>query len=203
MAQSANDNRPPSSGQDHDHGHGEANHFLFAQLPFAAQLLVWGMRQWVSTLKAGDDFAALTGAGFAQFGLAPAGQALDDVFHVIAVSARRQIDIRCVKCRWASEDEILLIDCVGAAQENQFSLAYAGLLEILSPAATRLVMPSLIALATFFAHAGLTVTSRASGPQTNRPDISGAIPETAQRSRRLLQRAAENIAGLEIPALVH
>jgi hypothetical protein len=177
--------------------------YPFEQLPFAAQLLVWGMRQWVSALKNGHDFAALTGDGFAQFSLGDAGQSLDDLFQVVAVSARRQIDIRCVKCRFASEDEILLIDCLGAAQDGHFSLAYAGLLEILPPAATRHVMPTVIALAKFFAHAGLVIRSQKPPLETTHANPSGVIDPQGQRSRRLLQRAAENIAGLEIPALVH
>jgi hypothetical protein len=199
MAHSANDNRPTAATDHSD----ETQHYPFETLPFTAQLLVWGMRQWVSALKSGGDFASLTGDGFAQFGLGDAGQALDDLFQVVAVSARRQIDIRCVKCRFVSEDEILLIDCLGAAQEGQFSLAYAGLLEILPPAATRHVMPTLIAMAKFFSHAGLAITSQKTPAELDRRDRPAAAEARGKQTRRLLQHAAENLAGLEIPALVH
>jgi hypothetical protein len=199
MAQSANDNKHAAKHKHPD----DHNHYPFDQMPFAAQFLVWGMRQWVNALKSGQDFASLTGGGFAQFNLAEAGQSLDDLFQVIAVSAQRQIDIRCVKCRWASADEILLLDCVSACQSAQYDLAYAGVLEILPPAAARHVMPSLISLAKLCAHAGLTVTLEKPAAK-RRPQVSlGTVEEADRRASRLSRQMAGNIDALEIPALVH
>lgn len=197
MARSANDNQSQLSAPDA----GTAFH----DLPFAGQLLIWGMRQWVTALKRRQDFAAVTGAGFAQFGLAAAGQALDDLFQVIAVSATRQIDIRCVKCRQVSADEMLLLDCLGTAQEDRLNLAYAGLLEILPPAAARHAMPGLISLAKITAHARLSLRSDNAPPATGKASTATGSDASPHRAAppRLLDRAADRLELLEVPALVH
>jgi hypothetical protein len=204
MGRSANDNLPASSKAAQEDG------CVFQDLPFGGQLLVWGMRHWVTALKSGQDFAAMTGDGFAQFGLAAAGQSLDDLFQIIAVSAARQIDIRCVKCRRVSADEQLLLDCLAAAQDGDLPLGYAGLLEILPPAAARHAMPTLISLAKITAHAGLLlrharqarsqpgVSSAAGTGAAVQPAGAAATPVT-----RLLDRAAQKLPHLEVPALVH
>ncbi|HVJ41257.1 MAG TPA: hypothetical protein VM639_07165 [Dongiaceae bacterium] len=208
MARSANDNQSPAAAPTPETG------AAFQDLPFAGQLLVWGMRHWVMALKRQQDFAAMTGEGFAQFGLAAAGQSLDDLFQVVAVSATRQIDIRCIKCRQTSEDEMLLLDCLEAAQNDRLNLAYAGLLEILPPAAARHAMPSLISLAKITAHAGLFLRSDKS-PGEKSPTVATDARAAADRGpashrgkapaigSRLLDRAATRLEQLEIPALVH
>jgi len=215
MARSANDNRPkktPTASDDtaakpRAETHHDETERSFEQLPFAGQLMIWGMRHWVMALKTRQDFAALTGDGFDQFGLGSAGQALDELFQVIAVSASRQIDIRCVKCRYVSEDEALLIDCLAAAQEERFPLAYAGIIEILPPAAARHAMPTVISLAKIFAHAGLTlaldkpvlVSGDALAPARDLGSLKGTRPAAPGP----LQRLAGKLAEMEIPALVH
>lgn len=200
MGRSANDNLPAPSEPAQEEG------MAFQDLPFGGQLLVWGMRHWVTALKSGGDFAAMTGDGFAQFGLAAAGQSLDDLFQMIAVSASRQIDIRCVKCQRVSPDEQLLLDCLAAAQDGHLPLGYAGLLEILPPAAARHAMPTLISLAKITAHAGLVL--RAKRKPRAQADVAPAA-EAVTTSRdgktttRLFDRAAQKLPHLEVPALVH
>jgi hypothetical protein len=214
MARSANDNRPKfpkeksttATDAAPQNGHDDTER-SFEQLPFAGQLLIWGMRHWVMALKTKQDFAAMTGDGFDQFALGSAGQALDELFQMIAVSATRQIDIRCVKCRNISEDEALLLDCLAAAQEERFPLAYAGILEILPPAAARHAMPTVISLAEIFAHAGLTlaldkpvlVPSDTLAPAQD----LGNLKTPRQATPSPLQRIAGKLADMEIPALVH
>jgi hypothetical protein len=216
MGRSANDNLPAPSEPAQEEG------IAFQDLPFGGQLLVWGMRHWVTALKSGGDFAAMTGDGFAQFGLGDAGQSLDDLFQMIAVSASRQIDIRCVKCQRVSPDEQLLLDCLAAAQDGHLPLGYAGLLEILPPAAARHAMPTLISLAKITAHAGLVLRA----VRKARPETGIAAAETSpgesrhgETSRgeaglvsrdnkataavRLFDRAARKLPHLEVPALVH
>lgn len=202
MGRSANDNLPASPDTAPEAG------IAFQDLPFGGQLLVWGMRHWVTALKSGQDFAAMTGDGFAQFGLAAAGQSLDDLFQMIAVSASRQIDIHCVKCQRVSPDEQLLLDCLAAVQDGHLPLGYAGLLEILPPAAARHAMPTLISLAKITAHAGLILRAA----QKIKPQSGPAsITEAGMASRdskpmtetRLFDRAARKLSHLEVPALVH
>ncbi|HVI86973.1 MAG TPA: hypothetical protein VM659_01665 [Dongiaceae bacterium] len=206
MGRSANDNQASASPAAQEAGCG------FQDLPFGGQLLVWGMRHWVTALKSGQDFAAMTGDGFAQFGLADAGQSLDDLFQMIAVSAARQIDIRCVKCQRVSPDEQLLLDCLAAAQDGDLPLGYAGLLEILPPAAARHAMPTLISLAKITAHVGLVLravqkvppqTSISPATETPAMETGTTIHHGKVAVTSLFDRAAQKLPHLEVPALVH
>lgn len=207
MAHSANDNAPVPGSAHHDEGERP-----FDRLPFAGQLLVWGIRNWVTALKREGDFAALTGDAFERFGLGTASQSLDELFQLIAVSATRQIDIRCVKCRQISEDEALLLDCIAAAQEDRLPLAYAGILEILPPAAARHAMPTLISLAKIIAHAGLTLTldkpvlvqADALAPAADlvRPE-KRQVAQQPTKPLSLIDQAAAKLLHMDVPALVH
>ncbi|MET1028776.1 MAG: hypothetical protein ABWY00_16525 [Dongiaceae bacterium] len=213
MSDNANDNHPK-----HPHlAENEADAVLIDRLPFAGQFLLWGMRTWVSALKSQRDFAELSGDGFARFGLGTAGRTLDEVFQVIAVAASRQIDIRCVKCRYVSEDETLLLETVAAGQEGNLSLAYAGLSELLPPAAVRNAFPSLISLAKLLAHAGLVLAKgqitvgqavEAADDQATTPRMTGdlAADKSGRRAATrasLLQQAAAKLSSQDMPALVH
>lgn len=205
MSDNANDNRPQ-----HPRPHTAENEteVLIDRLPFAGQFLLWGMRTWVTALKSQRDFAELSGDGFARFGLGTAGRSLDEVFQVIAVAASRQIDIRCVKCRHVSEDETLLLETVGAGQEGNLSLAYAGLCELLPAAAVRNAFPSLISLAKLLAHAGLLLARSEVTEDTAQIQMTGE-PVTEKSARQaaarasLLQQAAAKLSSQDMPALVH
>jgi hypothetical protein len=194
MSHCANDNHRS------DLDHAATDHPQLHQLPFTAQLLLWGTRSWVTALKTGQSFDALTGDGFAQFGLGSAGRSLDEVFQILAVAALRPIDIRCVKCRNLSEDERLLLDVIAAGQADSHHLVYAGLSELLPPSAVRNAFPSVISLAKLLAHAGLHLTV----PQYA---VSGASPENAAAAAAhrasLLQRAAQRLPIQDVPALMH
>lgn len=190
MSNHANDN--DCGDLDRDAPGGERQ---LQQLPFAAQLLVWGMRCWVTALKTGRHFADLSGDGFAQFGLGPAGKALDEMFQIIAIGASRQIDIRCVKCRNVSADESLLLDIAAAAQADSHHLAYAGLSELLPPAASRNAFPALMALAKFFDHAGLRLGTSGQGSAAT---ARGEAQKRLGQLERDLQRGSR-----DMPVLIH
>ena len=194
MSHCANDNHR------NDLDHAATDHPQLHQLPFAAQLLLWGMRSWVTALKTGQSFDALTGDGFAQFGLGSAGRSLDEMFQILAVAASRLVDIRCVKCRNLSEDERLLLDVAAAGQADSHHLVYAGLSELLPPAAVRNAFPSVISLAKLLDHAGLhlAVPQRAESGAA----AEGAATGAAQRAS-LLQRAAQRLPAQDVPALMH
>jgi len=206
MGRSANDNQASASHAAQEEG------CAFQDLPFGGQLLVWGMRHWVTALKSGQDFTAMTGDGFAQFDLAAAGQSLDDLFQMLAVSAARQIDIRCVKCQRVSPDEQSLLDCLAAAQDGHLPLGYAGLLEILPPAAARHAMPTLISLAKITAHAGLVLRAvqkarsqagLSPAAETPATETGATVPHGKAAVTSLFDRAAQKLPHLEVPALVH
>ncbi|TXH39185.1 MAG: hypothetical protein E6Q98_00555 [Rhodospirillaceae bacterium] len=194
MSHCANDN--PRSDLDH----AATDHPQLHQLPFSAQLLVWGMRSWVTALKTEQSFDALTGDGFAQFDLGSAGRSLDEVFQILAVAASRPIDIRCVKCRNLSEDERLLLDVTAAGQADSHHLVYAGLSELLPPAAVRNAFPSVVSLAKLLGHAGLHLTVP---PRADSSASPGAAAAGAAHRASLLQRAAQRLPAHDMPALMH
>jgi hypothetical protein len=193
MSHCANDNHRSDSET------AATDHPQFLELPFAAQLLLWGMRNWVAALKTQQNFDVLTGDGFAQFGLDSAGRSLDEVFQILAVAALRQIDIRCVKCRDVSEDERLLLDVTAAGQADSHHLVYAGLSELLPPAAVRNAFPSVISLAKLLDHAGLRLMML---PQRGVSTDPSAAAEAAHQAS-LLQRAASRLPARDVPALIH
>lgn len=107
-------------------------------MPFAAQFAIWAARAWVTALKLDQSFAAVSGDTFRRFELTAAEAALDELFTIVATSASRQIDIRCMKCRMVSPDETLFQEAVAAAQADNAFGAYDALRQWLPPAAARI-----------------------------------------------------------------
>jgi hypothetical protein len=124
-------------------------------LGFAAQFLVWVVRNWVGAFKTNQDFALVTENAFERFGLAGSAAAIDAAMTIVAASASRSIDIRCIKCRFLSPDEAILIDAVAAIQADIHFTAYSGLNKLMPMAAVRAALPHLVNLARDFAEARL------------------------------------------------
>jgi hypothetical protein len=111
---------------------------VLESMPFAAQFAIWAARAWVTALKLDQSFATVSGDTFRRFELTAAENALDELFTIIAKSASRQIDIRCMKCRLVSADESLFQEALAAAQADNAFGAYEALRQWLPPAAARL-----------------------------------------------------------------
>lgn len=107
-------------------------------MPFAAQFAIWAARAWVTALKLDQSFATVSGDTFRRFELSAAETALDELFTIIATSASRQIDIRCMKCSLVSSDETLFQEALAAAQADNAFGAYDALRQWLPPAAARI-----------------------------------------------------------------
>ncbi|MDY0872445.1 hypothetical protein [Dongia rigui] len=132
----ANDNACPHD-LDAATGDGGAERALDS-MPFAAQFAIWAARAWVTALKLDQSFATVSGDTFRRFELSAAENALDELFTLVATSAARQIDIRCMKCRLVSADETLFQEAVAAAQADNAFGAYTALRQWLPPAAARI-----------------------------------------------------------------
>jgi hypothetical protein len=176
-ASAVNDNRPtpeaapehrPDHGPEHGHAHGHAHDHdcrdeLMAMpdvgaLDFTAQFSVWALRSWVQAFKSQQPFADVTHHTFARFGLSRSAAALDGLMTILAASASRSIDIRCVQCRLLSPDEALLIDAVAAAQSGGFFVATVALRQLMPGTAARAALPHLVDLARDLAEAGMVAT---------------------------------------------
>jgi len=124
-------------------------------LDFTAQFTVWALRSWVQAFKAKQSFEDVTHHTFARFNLSRSALAIDGLMTVIAASAARSIDIRCVPCRLLSPDEALLIDAMAAAQNGGFFVATVALRQLMPGTAARAALPHLVDLARDFGDAGM------------------------------------------------
>jgi hypothetical protein len=156
----ANDNRPdnrevaPTECHDGDHGPLEVS-----TLDFSAQFLVWALRAWVQAFKSSESFDAVTHHGFTRFGLQASATALDGAMTVLAASASRPIDIRCINCRYLSPDEAILLDAVAAAQAERHFMATVALRKTMPGTAARIALPHVVDLARDLAKAGMRLNS--------------------------------------------
>jgi hypothetical protein len=124
-------------------------------LDFTAQFTVWAVRSWVQAFKAKESFDDVTQQTFARFGLSRAALAIDSLMTVVATSAARSIDIRCVQCRLLSPDEALLIDAMAAAQSGGYFVATVALRQLMPGTAARAALPHLVDLARDLSEAGM------------------------------------------------
>jgi hypothetical protein len=138
----------------------DASETIIESLPFASQFAIWAARAWVTALKLEQPFEAVSGHTFRKLDLLPAEQALDSLFMIIAGSATRPIDIRCLKCRHVSPDEMIFHQALSAAQHGESFAAYNALREWMPPAAARIGFTSLATLASSLAQADLRLAPR-------------------------------------------
>jgi hypothetical protein len=154
----ANDNRELEDAECHDGEHGPLE---LATLDFPAQFVVWALRAWVQAFKASESFDAVTHHGFTRFGLQASALALDGAMTVLAASASRPIDIRCINCRYLSPDEAILLDAVAAAQSERHFIATVALRKTMPGTAARIALPHVVDLARDLARAGMRLNSDA------------------------------------------
>jgi hypothetical protein len=165
-----NDNQPEAAApRDHgDHGDDCRNELMampdVGALDFTAQFTVWAVRSWVQAFKSKESpvregghesFDDVTHQAFARFGLSRSALAIDSLMTVVAASASRSIDIRCVQCRLLSPDEALLIDAMAAAQSGGFFVATVALRQLMPGTAARAALPHLVDLARDLGSAGM------------------------------------------------
>jgi hypothetical protein len=150
-----NDNQPGTRAREED-----CRNELMAvpdvsALDFTAQFTVWALRSWVLAFKSKQSFDDVTHRTFARFGLSRSALAIDSVMTVLAASAARSIDIRCVQCRLLSPDEALLVDAMVAAQSGGYFVATVALRRLMPGTAARAALPHLVDLARDFRAAGM------------------------------------------------
>lgn len=112
-------------------------------LSFPRQFVIWSARAWVTAFKLDLNFAIVSGDTFGQLGLQEAERTLDEFLTLMASSAIRQIDIRCMKCRLVSRDEMLFQQILAEAQNDNMLSAYEALCQWLPSTAACLGFNSL------------------------------------------------------------
>jgi len=150
-----NDNQPATHAHEDD-----CRNELMAMpdvsaLDFTAQFTTWAVRSWVQAFKSKQSFDDVTHQTFARFGLSRSALAIDNLMTVLAASASRSIDIRCVQCRLLSPDEALLIDAMAAAQSGGYFVATVALRQLMPGTAARAALPHLVDLSRDLSEAGM------------------------------------------------
>jgi hypothetical protein len=155
----ANDNHCTHGISGHDLLDEDPREPFIESLAFASQFAIWSARCWVAALKQETSFEKVSGDTFRRFGLQDAQQSLDELFLIVAHSATRQIDIRCLKCSYVSPDELLFHQALAATQNGNAFQAYNALRQWLAPAAARMALTTLTRLGATLAHGNLTLTA--------------------------------------------
>jgi hypothetical protein len=102
---------------------------------------------------------------------------------VLAASASRSIDIRCVQCRLLSPDEALLIDAMAAAQSGGYFTATVALRQLMPGTAARAALPHLVDLSRDLGEAGMV--AKPIPPYAGLAGASGAAAVPVSTSRVL------------------
>lgn len=164
------DKSPPKpqapATNDNGDAHGHETGLRVAEMNFAGQFALWGMRAWLAARRQNETrgeaggfpaYRSLAGEGFLKAGVPQAMELVDDVFQALAAAATRQIDLRCPHCAYVSPDEALLLGAIAASQRKQHAVSWSALTALLPPAAARGALPSLISLAILLHGAGLVL----------------------------------------------
>lgn len=149
-------------------------------LTTAEALLVWGIRHWVSCLKAKTDPIPLMTAGFGSGGVAQAVRPLEAVLVVTLDAATAPRDVRCTHCATIGDGERDLLAAIAFEQARRPAETLEKLREWLPPASARLAKELVAEIARALRNHGLRVPLRreygAGSLGGEYPDIRIAVP---------------------------
>lgn len=129
-------------------------------LTTAEALLVWGIRHWVSCLKAGKDPIPLMTAGFGSGGVAAAVRPLEAIMVITLDAATTPRDVRCANCATVGDGECDVLAAIGFAQAGRSDLVVGKLREWLPPASARLAKELVAEIAGILQNCKLSVPMR-------------------------------------------
>jgi len=124
-------------------------------LAFSEQFLVWSIRAWVDGYKAGTGRAGLLREGFALAGAADGWLLVEELMTIVATSARRPLDVRCLACKTLGDDEAPLLSAIAGLQREVDAPAIATCEDWLPPSAARVALKLLGRLARELGRAGM------------------------------------------------
>ncbi|WP_374653292.1 hypothetical protein [Dongia sp.] len=168
-----------AANDNHCTDHAEPAAIQIEQLPFAAQFAIWAARAWVTALKLDQPFSAVSHGTFERFDLDEAENDLDALFSIVAHSASRQIDIRCLKCSHVSPDEMLFQQAVAAVQGEDSLAAYEALRAWLPPAAARTGLRALTSFANRLSQRELRLSKPLSSAPRSHAHMRADLPSVA------------------------
>jgi predicted glycoside hydrolase/deacetylase ChbG (UPF0249 family) len=128
---------------------------LFRELRFAEQFTVWALRKWVAVMKSGDKDDAVLQEAFAQARIGEAFASFDYLMRIVAASAKRTIDVRCVVCHAVSLDETIILGMIEARQQGDAVSTHMYLDDWIPPAAARVAFAPVTCVAETMEQGGL------------------------------------------------
>ena len=129
-------------------GRDEPDELAVHALSTAEALLVWGIRHWVSCLKARTDPIPLMRAGFGSGGVADVVRPLEAILVVTLDAATSPRDVRCSHCATVGDGERDLLSAVAFEQARRPVDTISKLREWLPPASARLAKELIAEIAT-------------------------------------------------------
>jgi hypothetical protein len=110
----------------------------FRDLRFAEQFTIWALRKWVAVMRSEEKDPVLLRQAFVQATIGDAFFAFDHLLRIVAASARRTIDVRCVGCHAVSPDEAMALAMIEARQHGDAVSTHMYLDDWVPPAAARI-----------------------------------------------------------------
>ncbi|MEM7252599.1 MAG: hypothetical protein AAF493_14380, partial [Pseudomonadota bacterium] len=105
--------------------------------------LLEAIRKWVQALQADRAPDAAVHPLFTTHGVGEAARSLDTLMRNIALTATRDVDVRCPQCKSVSPDEDRILSAVGALESVGPSRSVELLMDMVPAAAARLSLPAL------------------------------------------------------------
>jgi hypothetical protein len=130
----------------------------FHELRFAEQFLVWSVRKWVDVMRGEEKDPAAIRDAFLQTKVGDAYEAFDFFMRILAASATRTIDVRCVHCRDVSVDESMILGMVEAGQRGDAVSTHIYLDEWIPAAAARIAFSPVSYMAEAMDRAGMQLS---------------------------------------------
>jgi len=127
----------------------------FRDLRFSEQFVVWSVRKWVDIMRTDEKDAAVLRDAFQQAKVGDAYEAFDYLMRIVAASAKRTIDVRCVRCRDVSLDESMVLSMIEAGQQGDAVSAHMYLDDWVPTAAARIAFSSVSFIAEAMDRAGM------------------------------------------------
>ena len=115
---------------------------LFKNLRFAEQFTVWALRKWVAIMRSDKKNQDELRQAFVQARIGDAFAPFDYLMRIVAASARRTIDVRCVRCSMVSLDETMALGMIEARQQGDAVSTHMYLDDWIPPAAVRIAFQS-------------------------------------------------------------
>ena len=134
---------------------------VFLELLFGEQILLWGIRIWVSSYRNDLNTQNLLHLAYTHAGVPCAHIELNTMMEMITVAGHGVIDIYCPSCMKISADEMRLIAAIAAWQHGSCKHDGDIYLECWAkPATLRILRPTAQLLATTLKDGGLLIRPR-------------------------------------------